>query len=100
MRPLALPEFKNFQRKATVVNPDPERVRAALLGQEDWGRFGSAAIHRRYMQESTTHVRCHCGNRKTHIGMALGDLDSSATDYFNLATMFEPEKDDDGLALG
>lgn len=52
-----------------------DKTRALLKGQTEWGRWGSATHHERYMAETPNKRRkCHCGceGRITHYGAANG----------------------------
>jgi hypothetical protein len=58
------------------VSDEREQVRAAALGQSDWGVHGSARHHRRYIEELPKRFRrrcdCGCETRASHVGMANG----------------------------
>lgn len=57
---------------------DKERIRAALLGQEGWGEYGSSREHARYMDllgprfRNRRRCSCGCGGKETHVGLANG----------------------------
>lgn len=62
-----------------TVPPSPqderERARAAAAGQTDWGQWGSAEEHLRYLRpapDRRSKCRCGCGARATHHGAANG----------------------------
>lgn len=58
------------------MSDDQERARAAALGQTEWGTWGSARDHRRYVMpidsRSRRRCNCGCGKRATHVGCANG----------------------------
>ena len=55
----------------------PRALAAAMRGGTDeWGKWGSAIHHVRYMEpvgpRSRRRCQCGCGQRATHVGMANG----------------------------
>ena len=62
------------QEKAALAIEEREKARAMVLGQTDWGRYGNATKHHRYIQPVRTRRRCRCGcrGRVTHAGKANG----------------------------
>ena len=60
--------------RASSAVEEREKIRAMVLGQTEWGRYGSATKHHRYIQPVRTRRRCRCGcrGRVTHAGKANG----------------------------
>lgn len=57
---------------------EKHRLAAVAAGQTDWGRWGSAIAHKRYVVlipgrwRNRRRCHCGCGGRRSHAGMANG----------------------------